>query len=212
VSNRAWWTPLIGVLFIVVLIVAFGFAGEPPDTDEGAAEASQFYLDNESSVMAGSVIQAVAAALFVFWGGILRVFLREAEGPRGTLSAVAFAGTILFAAGLALDATINFALAEEAENVDPVVTHTLLALWSNDFLPFVVGLLTFMIATGIVIIRTGALPRWLGWAAIIVVIVAPTPIGFVGFIGSGVFVLIVSVLLAMRARGAATASPAPGIT
>jgi hypothetical protein len=208
-SNRGWLLPLIGVLSIVVLIVGFAVSGEPPDTDEGAQEAVDFYLDNEGSVMAGSVIQGVAAALFVFFGGILRVFLREAEGARPVLSAVAFGGLVIFAVGMAIDATINFALAEEAENIDPVATHALVALWSNDFLPFAVGLLTFMIATGIVIVRTGVLPQWLGWAAIVVAITIPTPIGFVGFIGSGLFVIIISVVMAMQARNSGAARPAP---
>jgi hypothetical protein len=211
VDNARWMAPLTGVLFVVVLIVAFTVTGEPPDTDEGAPAVVEFYDDNSGSVSFGSAIQALAAVIFLFFAGVLRVVLREAPGARGTLAAISFAGAIVFATGVAIDATINFALAEESdtEGFDPAAMQALLGLWNNDWIPFAVGLLTFMIATGLAIVRTGVLPRWLGWAAIVVSIFAPTPIGFVAFIGAALFVLIVSVMLAMRERNAAS-PPAAG--
>jgi hypothetical protein len=51
------------------------------------------------------------------------------------------------------------------------------------------------------------LPRWLGWAAIVIAILAGTPIAFAGFIGAALFVLVVSVMLAMREREARTPPP-----
>jgi Domain of unknown function (DUF4386) len=208
-DDKRWLAPLTGVLFIAMVIIGFAVGGEPPDTDEGAEEAVQFYVDNEGSVIAGAIIQGLAAAVFLFFAGVLRTALREGPGARGTLAAISFAGAIVFATGIAIDGTISFALAEEAdtEGFDPVAIQALLGLWSNDWLPFAVGILTFMIATGLAILRTGVLPRWLGWAAIVIAILAATPIAFAGFIGAALFVLVVSVMLAMREREAGTQPP-----
>jgi Domain of unknown function (DUF4386) len=208
-DDKRWLAPLTGVLFIAMVIVGFAVGGEPPDTDEGAEAAVQFYVDNEGSVIAGAIIQGLAAAVFLFFAGVLRTALREGPGARGTLAAISFAGAIVFATGIAIDGTISFALAEEAdtEGFDPVAIQALLGLWSNDWLPFAVGILTFMIATGLAILRTGVLPGWLGWAAIVIAILAGTPIAFAGFIGAGLFVLVVSVMLAMREREAGTPPP-----
>lgn len=210
-DDKRWLAPLTGVAFIVLVIIGFAVAGEPPDTDEGAEAVVDFYNDNEGSVVAGALIQGLAAAVFLFFAGVLRTALREGPGARGTLAAISFAGAIVFATGVAIDGTISFALAEEAdtEGFDPVAMQALQGLWSNDWLPFAVGILTFMIATGWAIIRTGVLPQWLGWAAIVIAIFAVTPIGFVSFIGSGLFVLVVSVMLAMRERAATLTAPPP---
>jgi hypothetical protein len=209
VEDKRWMAPLLGIAFIVLAIIGFAVGGEPPDVDEGAQETLDFYLDEEDSVFFGSVLEGLGAVMFIFFGGVVRSRLREVEGPRGTLSAIAFAGTIVLAMGLAIDATINIAIADAAEDIDPVTAHTLAALWQNDWVPLVVGMLTFLIATGLSIIRYGVLPKWLGWAAIVLAILAPTPAGAVGFIGAAVFVIVLSVMLAMRDRNAASGSPAP---
>lgn len=118
---------------------------------------------------------------------------------------MAFAGTIVLATGLAIDATLAFAMAETAGDVDPVATQSLSALWSNDFFPFVLGIALLHLAAGLVVVRTRALPVALGWIANALAVVALTLIGFVGFGGGAVWVVVVSVLLTLRRRRVAPA-------
>ena len=197
-----WWAPLTGLAFIVLAAVAFIVSGEPPDVDEGAPKIVDFYVDNKDEQMIGAIGEALAASMFVFYAGVLRRALRDAEGPRGILSAVAFAGAIIFATGLSIDATLSFALAETADDIDPAAVQALAALWQNDFVPFAVGLQLFLLATGLSLVRHGALPKWIGWLAILVGLIAVTPIGFAAFFGSAILVLIMSILMTMRARAA----------
>ena len=201
-----WLAPLTGIVFVALAVIGFGISGEPPDPGEGGEEITQFYLDNEGEVMLGAALEGIGATLFVFFGGVVRRALREAEGPRGTLSAISFAGAIIFAVGLALDGTISFALAEEADAIDPSAMQALQSLWNNDFLPFAVGIQLFALATGLSLVRHGALPKWLGWVMIVLAIIAVTPIGFAAFLGIGIVIMIISVLLARRER-AVPASP-----
>jgi hypothetical protein len=84
--------------------------------------------------------------------------------------------------------------------------QSLQALWDNDFLPIMLGVLAFLWATGISVIRSGALPKWLGWVMILLGIVGVTPIGFVAAIGSAILVLVLSILLSLRARSRASAA------
>ena len=107
------------------------------------------------------------------------------------------------AVGAGVDMTISFALAEAAEDIDPVAVQSLQALWDNDFMPIAIGLVVLLLASGLSIVRYGALPKWLGWVAIVLAVVGMTPIGFVAFMGGALWVLVVSILLAVRARGAA---------
>jgi hypothetical protein len=207
-QDRNWIAPLTGVAFLVVMIVGILISGgEPPNpSDDSVEEIVDFYVDNDTSQSVGALLEGLAGALFVFFGGYLRRLLRDAEGPGGILSAVAFAGTIVFAIGLALDATITVALAETADDIDPTAVQALSALWNNDFVPLAMGLITFTLATGISIVRHAPLPKWMGWAAIVLMVFMFTPAFFVGFIGTGVLVAIISVMGTMRARRAGAAA------
>ena len=200
-NDRRWMAPLTGVAFVVLVIIGFLVGGEPPmATEEPAAEIVRHYVDNEGAVFAGAILAGVAASLFVFFAGALRRALRDAEGERGILSAVAFGGAVIFATGLALDGTITFALAEAADEIDPTAVQTLQALRDNDFLPLAVGLQVFTLATGISILRHRALPTWVGAIAILAGIVAISPLWYVAFPAAAIVVLAASVLLTMRAR------------
>ena len=205
--NREWWAPLTGVLFVVVLIIGFSIGGEPPEADEPVREIVEHYVDNKDSIIAGALIACAAAALLVFFAATLRRALRTAAGENDVLSAVVLAGATIRATGAAIDSTISFALAEAAEDIDPVAVQALQAYWDNDFLPIALGGMVLLLSAGISIVRHGALPRWLGWIAILLAIISLTPIGFAGFLGSGVWIIVVSVLMAVRARRPAHAGP-----
>ena len=199
-NQRAWLAPLTGLAFFVLAIVSFTMVGEPPDVDKPVPEIVDFYVDNEGTQMAGGLVEGIAATLFVFFGAIVRREVRAAEGERGILGNVAFAGTVIFAVGLAIDATISFTLVETVQDLEPGAVQALTALWHNDYVPFAVGMQTFLLAAGIAIVRYGVLPKWIGWIALVLGVVALSPIGFVAFIGSGFLVAAMSVVLAMRAK------------
>jgi hypothetical protein len=194
-GNKEWLVPLTGVAFVVLAIVAFAVGGEPPEAKEGAQKIVDHYVDNKDSVQIGALGATLAGALLIFFFGYLRKVLRAAEGPNGMLSLVAFVGAAIVATGIAIDSTISFALAEAAEDIDPVAAQALEALWDNDFLPLALGSTVMLFAAGISIVRHAALPKWLGWVAILLGVISVTPI--------------VSVMLSMRARAAA---PPPGQT
>lgn len=197
----AWLVPLTGLVFLALAIVAFAIGGDVPDpTEESAEEIAAFYADNEGTQITSAVLATVAGTLLAFFGGYLRMVLRAAEGANGVLSAMALAGAIILAIGLAIDGTITFTLVEAADDIDPAAVQALSALYNNDFLPLALGAQVFLFATGISIARHGALPKWLGWVAIVLAVVAVTPIGFVSFIGAGVLVAVFSVVLSLRAR------------
>ena len=151
----------------------------------------------------------IAAALLLFFAGYLRKVLRAAEGEGGMLPAVALAGATVMAVGAAIDAMISFALAEAADDIEPTAVQALQALWDNDLPPLALGAAVFLLASGLSIALYGALPRWLGWVAILLGVVGLTPVGFVGFLGGALWILIVSVMLTVRAR-ALTQPPPPG--
>jgi hypothetical protein len=204
--SREWLVPLTGVGFIVVGIVSFIVGGEPKSADDPAREIVAFYVDNKDSVEVGAFIGVAATVLLVFFGAYLRRLLRAAGGEGEMLSLVSFVGVAIVAVGFAIDTTILIALSEAADDIDPVAVQSLQALWDNDFVPLMLGVLLFLWATGVSVIRTGVLPKWLGWVMIVLGVLGVTPIGFASVIGAAILVLVLSILLSVRARAAAAAT------
>jgi hypothetical protein len=203
-----WWAPLTGVAFVVVAIIAFVVGGEPPDSKHPAGEIANFYRDNESSIQISAALITLAVVLLIFFAGYLRRELRRAEGEGGVLSLVAFSGAVVLAVGASIDATIAFAMADAADHIQPAQLQTLQALWDNDFLPLALGTEVLLLASGLSIVRHRALAPWMGWVAIVLAVLGLTPAGFVAFLGGAIWIAVVSVMLAVRARGGAAAKPA----
>lgn len=207
-QRQMWWVPLTGVAFVVVAIVSFLIGGEPKSADDPVREIVAFYVDNDDQIMVGAMLTAVAGVLLIFFAAYLRGVLRGPSGERDSLALVSFVGLTIVAIGFAVDATISFALAEAAEDIDPTAVQALQALWDNDFLPIFMGVVAFHWATGLAILRGAPLPKWIGWLMILLGIVGVTPIGFVAAIGAAILVLALSILLAVRERSGPTAGVA----
>ena len=191
--------PLTGILAVLLAIGAFLVAGEPPDADDPVQEVVSFYVDNDSEQGWGGAMLAWAAVLFLLFASSLRRALRTAETEAGGLSALSFAGAIVFAVGLAIFGAISFVLGDAAEDLEPAAVQTLHVMNVNFFFPAAVGAATFLIGTGISVAKTGALPKWLGWIAIVVGVAAVTPVGFFSIMILGLLVIVFSVLLAIKA-------------
>jgi hypothetical protein len=194
--------PLTGIAFVVVAVIGGIIAGEPPDAGSPVQEIIDHYSDNKSAIEVGAFVAAAAGVLLVFFGAYLRSVLGAAERPGGWLSSLALVGTAIVAVGLAIDVTISIALAEAVDDIEPAAVQALQALWDNDFVPLALGALVFLISTGLSIVRHGTLPKWLGWVALVLAVIGFTPAGFIAFIGAGVWIAVVSVMLALRTRPA----------
>jgi len=200
--RKDWWVPLLGIVFVALAIISFAVAGEPVAADKGAAKVVDHYVDNKDAIQAGAALQGLAAALLLYFVGYLSTVLRAAAGDRSMLPTLALIGAAIMSTGIAIDATISFALAEAADDLEPAGAQALQALWDNDFMPMAVGLQVFLLSAGLAVLKYGGLPKWLAWIAVLLGVVAVTPVGFAAFVGGAVWILITSVLLTMKARAA----------
>ena len=209
--NKNLIAPLTGVAFIIFAIVSIVLSGEPPNVkDNTAQEIVKHYADNKDEIMLSTISTGIALTSLIFFAGYLRKVLSAATGAGSMLPGIVLVGASILAVGIAIDSTIAFALADAADDVDPGAVQALQMLWDNDFVPIGLGIVVFLLSAGLAIVQTGALPKWLGWVAIVLAIVGLTPVGFAAFLLGAVWVLVVSILLTMRAN--ATAAPAsPGI-
>lgn len=205
--------PLTGALFVLLAVLAFIIGGETPGTEDSPQKVLDFYRDNGDSQLWAGAVLAWSTVPLLFFLGVLKSTLRAAEGPIERLSAVAFAGGIVLVIGALSFAGFSFALGDIADDgLTPQAAQALNALNSDFFFPVAVGVATLLIATGIASLGSRALPPWLAWAALVIGIVAVTPLGFFAFLVFLLWTVVTSVgLWRARAAGTAAASSPPPV-
>jgi hypothetical protein len=192
--------PLSGLIFVAIIIGVFAIGGSTPDGDASAQKATTFYVKHHDKQAVLAFILATALPFIVFFASGLRNDLRRAGGT-GQLANAAFGGGVLVAVGVGILATVHLALASAGAHARTIgAIPALNVLDGNDFLPAIAGLLTLMFASGLAVVRHGALPKWLGWAAIVLAIVMLTPAAFPAMLLSLLWIAIASIMLTV-ARG-----------
>ena len=194
---------LLGTLFVVLVLAGFIGAGDTPSHHALGPEIRDVY-DNESTHQMAAFLVAIAAVPLLLFAGYWSAVLTRLH-PSGRLSAdVALAGAVVAATGLAVQSLIHAALAEAAQTSEfsDQALQSLNALDGWSIHPFAIGLSTFVLASGVALLREGRFfAPLLGGAAVVVGVLGLVPIvGLFAVLLSGVWVLIISVSLFARSE------------
>ncbi len=204
-QGRDTWA-LTGALAVVGVVVAFtAIGGSTPDGNASASNVVSFYSDNGGKEIAASIVLALAMVPLMAFTAILKRHLDAASPVGSVLPTFALIAGVVSAAGFLTAATLHFGLADYADDISPAAAQAINAIDSDFFLPFVVGLGTLVLAGSLAALRTRAfLPRWAAILGIVIFILNFTPIGFVAFMFSGLWIIAVSIVLYRRGRPAVT--------
>jgi hypothetical protein len=189
-SGAAW-----AVLAVVGVIVGNGEAPEPKDTP---AKIVSYYSSHSSDIKASAVFFSVAFLFFLLFCGTLRSYLRRNPGNEGLATLMLIAAGVLTAVA-GIGGGIELGIAKNIHHLSPDAAQAANLIEQEVFLPALVAGFIFSVCSGIAILRSSLLPRWLGWIAIVmaVVFVVP-PAGFIGLIVLVFWSLAVSVVMYMR--------------
>jgi hypothetical protein len=176
-----------------------GLPGGLPE--EGADETLAYFRENESSVVAASVLFMVGSLFFLWFLGILRARLVAAEDRAATFASIAFAGgvaTAIFALGMP---TGGLVAALNANDIDAQTAEALNALETAFLIGAELAAIVLLVGGSVVSLRTAVLPRW--WAVMSILLAVwllILPIGWAGLlVGLPVWTVLTSVLLLRRA-------------
>jgi hypothetical protein len=204
-----------GIGAMVLIVVGFLLPGAPPTADDSIRKITSFFVDNRDEILAGNALVALGAALFLWWLGSLRSYLRAGEGGEGRLSAAAFGGGLLgvtmTVAGAAFFSGTVFKVAKLG---DPILNRVLFDIGGDLFAIAGVGFAVLLGAAACSAARSGALPPWAYWLGSVAAVAqllsvaaifassgffaAGGAMGFIGFILAVVWVIAVSVLMIQR--------------
>jgi hypothetical protein len=196
--------PLTGVVAVALVLAGHLVHGSVPAARDNIEKVTAFYRANDSRIYVGSVLLTVATFFFVVFAATLRTRLRAASERADGAATFGFAGATIFAVGLTLTAGIGVALGHHPARLEPSAIQALHALFFDLFAPLEVGGAMFLIGNGIAIGGCRALPNWLGWSALPVgaLALAPEPVGDIGFVGLGLWVVTAAAILAATRRSA----------
>jgi MFS family permease len=199
--TRRWegWLPVGGIVFAVLILVAILVAGDMGDTNR---EILEYYADdgNRNQQFTSFILIGFGVLAFLVFLASLRTALLRAEGEPGTLTVVVFAAGVTFSALLLAANALFVGIAESTSDDDFQLDPNLARLSENiGYTLFVSALAAagvMIAAASILMIRTGILGAWVGWAGLVIAL-ALLAIGFafVPVFGLIAWVFVVSVLL-----------------
>jgi hypothetical protein len=194
------FVPLAGVVFGVLILVAFFVSGSSPNSHASPVKVSSFYESHNGSTSLSGFALAYAAVFALFFAAALRPRLR---GERGDgLVALGFGGAVTFAVAIACGAGLTLALVDHTKAIDPVALQAVNLISSDLIGPLVqIGMVTYMAGYGIAIVRGAAAPAWTGWFAVAMAVLAAIPaVGFFAILGVVIWSIVLGVLLFLRAE------------
>jgi hypothetical protein len=208
VSRLDRFAPLTGLVAVVLWIVGV-FLLEKDDRPDGKDTAAfvEWVQQNDTSILAGAIVFGFGVLFFLWLLGSLRAALVAAEGGTGRLASIAFG------AGVAVCVSLMFAYlphgqaAFDHENTSDTAIESLVRVGDAFFGGAVLFSIPLLVATGLAILRLGALSRWLGWASLaLAAVMAVPPLGFFGLVlGLPLWTLALSLALYRRPQSAAAA-------
>ncbi len=167
------YTWAAGIIFVLGLLAEIGIAvGIPLNQDDSAAKMATELDRHADRLLAIACLSVIYAPAFVVYLWRLYHLLRGAPGPPRTLASLLLVGGVLQVAlhgvsDIGITGLLGAKLASFAVHEDPGLAYTLyLMTFALDSVGDVFGSL-FAIAAGLLVFRSGLLPRWLGWVAIL---------------------------------------------
>jgi hypothetical protein len=206
---------LTGIVFVVLLVIGFiPVGGDTPDLDASAPKIVSFYHDNQGKEIAAVILVALAALFLALFAVTLRNYLREGD-ESDFYPMLALVGGVAAVAGLLVAAGTHLALIDGGDKgISPDAMVALNAIDNDNFFAFTVPLAILLFGAAGSTLRTwphkgvAELPKWMGWAAVVLGVFYFTPVGFVSFGLTGIWIIIASIVM-YRQIGSTAAAATP---
>jgi hypothetical protein len=195
---------LAGIVAVVLWIVSVLITENTnlPDDDK-PLEILRWFQTESSAILAAGFLFMLGCLFFVIFVGALRARLVAAEGEGAFLTAIAFGAGLGVGFFTLLIPGPNLAGALAKDELLPQAAQALVIVDDAFFVAAELSAALMLTAAALVILRYGALPRWLGWVALVFALwLLIPPIGWAGLLlGLPLWTLAAAVLMWMRPSG-----------
>jgi hypothetical protein len=207
-----------GIVFLVLIFITAVSTGEPPDADGPADKIRTYLVDKRSALLVSTLLGLVAIPFLVWFFVVLREQLRG-DQLSNALGTAALAGLLLTASmALAGGAVIASAVYVDgvADRLGDDTTRIVFEAQNLLFASTSAGIVLLAVASALAIRRTGALPSFTMWLALLAAVTniatmlstlgaGAANLGFVGFLGFALFILVTGITMATGRASRASA-------
>ncbi|MBI4883019.1 MAG: hypothetical protein HY826_03080 [Actinobacteria bacterium] len=201
---------LAGVIFVALNVVGLVISGTPPALDASGEKIQEYFVDNDSGIKLAAILFAISLIFAVAWlGSLWRAISRlEPRGPRLALMAVV--GFVISGAAAGVAQAMFGALTTRIDTLGGG-SEFVFAVANALFGISLAGIAVHILALAALTMRSGFLPAWTGWLALLSAVACAIATGtagsnagwllainFVGFLSWMLWVLIASCLLYSR--------------
>jgi hypothetical protein len=199
---------------VVALLVSAFIVPQPPKADASTAKILAYYIDHRRTLLFAQWLTGLGLALFLWFVGSLRGAWAREPGSASELSAVAFGGGVVLAAGALAGTALNLTLVYLARTIQNS-TDLVRTLYLGQALTFAIvffAAAVFLAGGGLLVRRLGA--PWLGAAGVLLAVFdllaagaisdfkgvrSPTgPLPFAAFLGLLAWILATGVIILTR--------------
>lgn len=201
-----------GILFVVMVVVSAVLPGEPPGTADPGIEIAKYFADNGDAIRVAAVLGILATVPLVWWAAAIYRRLERATG-NARLGVMTVIGVAIGAVAAGVSSVIYGSVALTGElgagGVAGVKFFYVLGTNLTSMVAIGTALLVGSVSAGI--LRTGMLPKWLGWWGALVALLsvggsliavsgndAVFGISLAAFLTFMVWLLVVSILMLRR--------------
>jgi hypothetical protein len=162
---------LSGIAFVPLFLVGwFASGGVTPHYAAPDRDWTTWAQDNKWNGRISGFAMLLAAFVFLHFMSLARGVLDTADAQLRSparLGRVAFAGAITGMGGMAMALVVMAAASSEGAGANPVVSRAVTAGAAGPFLVAAMGFAAFLLAAGVLTLRTGVYPRWTGLVALV---------------------------------------------
>lgn len=205
-DDRDHWMAWGGILFLLLFAALLFLGGNEAAEDSAGQKVIDTANEHRDMQYALVFVAGPAVALLLMFMSRLRALLGPLAGAGRHLMQY---GAVIYGTAIVLDAVLSLGILGAADHKRPAVAETLNVLVSDDWIIYTLGIGLVLLGAGLAVLRTGLLPRWMGWIAVVVGVVSFIgPGGFAGFMVGPLWIGVASVMLATRKAAPVAAAPA----
>jgi hypothetical protein len=159
------------VLFALLFLVGwFTTGGVTPHYTAPDRDWTNWARDNQWNGRVSGFLMLLAGFVFLYFVATIRNALGAAESSAhgsAQLARVAFGGALIGMAGMGIASVTLSAASTDGANVNPVVSKAVATAAGGPFLVAAMGFAAFLMAAGLLTLRSRVFARWTGIVALI---------------------------------------------
>jgi hypothetical protein len=202
---------LSGLAFVAVVVASLLAGGSTPDSGASASELASFYDGGWRQGISAMLLAATVPFLVLFAASIVSFVTAGREADAGVSGYLLVGGSVLAGAGIALAATVHFALADGGDQITPTALQALNSLDGNTWLAFNTGFGVMMIGAAGCLGRQTGFQLALGRIALVLGVLLFFPfVDFLALLVTLLWIVVTSVVIyqANRETSRSVAVPA----